>query len=155
MMIKSIDELSIENRENYSKLITYLMNAAMLDYGIGVEFTNLLPPSAPPISYNEPGKYIIMNGRWSHPTEIPFQLAHEIYHVLHENQHYYHLNNNTSNCGEAEANIFAVKLLQHYCKDNDYHFDNFYRFAECFDIPKNVYYLFDSLASTVQGNWHQ
>lgn len=44
-MIKSLDELSIENKENYDKLMRYLMNAAMYDYHIGVEFTNKLPPS--------------------------------------------------------------------------------------------------------------
>ena len=145
-MNNSITNWSIENKENYDQLITYLMNAAMIDYGIGVEFTNLLPPDAPPISYNKPGKCIIMNGRWSQPTEIPFQLAHEIYHVLYENQHYYNLSDNTVDSGEAEANIFAVKLLQRYCQDNDYYFDSFYKFAKCFCIPKSCYYLFDSLA---------
>lgn len=87
-----LDNLSVENRENYDKLMRYLMNAAMFDYHIGVEFTNKLPPLAPPISYNSGGRLIIMNARWPYPTEIPFQLAHEIAHVLHEDQHYYNLN---------------------------------------------------------------
>ena len=64
MKIESIDELSIENKENYDRLIKYLMNAAMYDYHIGVEFTNKLPPLAPPISYNSGGRLIIMNARW-------------------------------------------------------------------------------------------
>lgn len=142
-MIRSLDELSIENKENYDQLIKYLMNAAVLDYKIGVEFTDRLPPFAPPLSYNSMGRLIIMNALWPYPTEIPFQLAHEIAHVLNENQHYYNLNDRTTKCGEADANIFAIKLLQKYCEDNEYHFDSYYKFAKAFCIPHNLYYLFN------------
>lgn len=145
-MIRSFDELSIENKENYDRLIKYLMNAAMFDYKIGVEFSNRLPPFAPPLSYNHVGRLIIMNARWPYPTEIPFQLAHEIAHVLHEDQHYYNLNDGTANSGEASANIFAIKLLQKYCKENDYRFDTYYKFAQAFGIPKHVYYLLKEIA---------
>lgn len=141
MKIKSIDELSIENKENYDRLIKYLMNAAMFDYHIGVEFTNQLPPLAPPISYNNVGRLIIMNARWPYPSEIPFQLAHEIAHVVHEDQHYYSLNDRTVNRGEADANIFAIELLKKYCKENDYYFNTYYDFARAFGIPKKCYYL--------------
>ncbi|WP_304228642.1 ImmA/IrrE family metallo-endopeptidase [Lactobacillus kitasatonis] len=145
-MIRSFDELSIENKENYDRLIKYLMNAAMFDYKIGVEFSNRLPPFAPPLSYNHVGRLIIMNARWPYPTEIPFQLAHEIAHVLNENQHYYNLNDRTTKCGEADANVFAIKLLQKYCKENDYRFDTYYKFAQAFGIPKHVYYLLKEIA---------
>ena len=143
-MIRSFDELSIENKENYDRLIKYLMNAAMFDYKIGVEFSNRLPPFAPPLSYNHVGRLIIMNARWPYPTEIPFQLAHEIAHVLNENQHYFNLNDRTTKCGEADANVFAIKLLQKYCDDNEYHFDSYYKFAKAFCIPHNLYYLFNN-----------
>lgn len=142
-MIRSLDELSIENKENYDRLMRYLMNAAMFDYHIGVEFSNQLPPLAPPISYNSIGKLIIMNARWPYPTEIPLQLAHEIAHVLYEEQHYYNLNEQTVSQGETNANIFAIKLLQKYCKENDFHFDSYYKFADAFCIPHRLYYLFD------------
>ena len=33
-MIRSLDELSIENKENYDHLIKYLMNAAMFDLSL-------------------------------------------------------------------------------------------------------------------------
>lgn len=145
-MIRSLDELSIENKENYDHLIKYLMNAAMFDYKIGVEFSDRLPPFAPPLSYNHVGRLIIMNARWPYPTEIPFQLAHEIAHVLHEEQHYYNLNDQTVDQGETSANIFAIKLLQKYCDDNDYRFDTYYKFAQAFGIPKHVYYLLKEIA---------
>ena len=57
----SIEGLTLENRENYDRLLRYLMNYAMFEYHIGVEFTNRLPVYAPSVSYNEPGKLIIMN----------------------------------------------------------------------------------------------
>ncbi len=142
-MIRSFDELSIENKENYDRLIKYLMNAAMFDYKIGVEFSDRLPPFAPPLSYNHVGRLIIMNAQWPYPTEIPFQLAHEIAHVLNEDQHYYNLNDKTVNRGEADANIFAINLLYKYCEENDYHFDSYYKFADAFCIPHRLYYLFD------------
>ena len=146
MKINSLDKLSIDNQENYDRLMKYLMNAAMFDYKIGVEFSNRLPPFAPPISYNHVGRLIIMNALWPYPAEIPFQLAHEIAHVLHEDQHYYNLNDGTANSGEASANIFAIKLLQKYCKENDYRFDTYYKFAQAFGIPKHVYYLLKEIA---------
>ncbi len=138
--------LSLDNQENYDRLMKYLMNTAMFDYHIGVEFTNTLPPFAPSASYNTVGRLIIMNALWPYPTEIPFQLAHEIAHVLHEDQHYYNLNDGTANSGEASANIFAIKLLQKYCKENDYRFDTYYKFAKAFGIPKHVYYLLKEIA---------
>lgn len=143
MKINSLDKLSIDNQENYDRLMKYLMNTAMFDYHIGVEFTNTLPPFAPPLSYNHVGRLIIMNARWPYPTEIPFQLAHEVAHVLYEDQHYYNLNDQTINYGEANANIFAINLLRKYCDDNEFHFDSYYKFAEAFCIPHNLYYLFN------------
>lgn len=145
-MITSIENMSLETRQNYDRLMKYLMNYAMFDCHIGIEFTDKLPPFAPSASYNTVGRLIIMNALWPYPTEIPFQLAHEIAHVLHEDQHYYNLNDGTANSGEASANIFAIKLLQRYCKENDYRFDTYYKFAQAFGIPKHVYYLLKEIA---------
>lgn len=145
-MITSIEDMSLETRQNYDRLLKYLMNYAMFDCHIGIEFTDKLPPFAPSASYNTVGRLIIMNALWPYPTEIPFQLAHEIAHVLHEDQHYYNLNDGTANSGEASANIFAIKLLQKYCKENDYRFDTYYKFAQAFGIPRHVYYLLKEIA---------
>ena len=147
----SIENMSVETRENYDRLMRYLMNYAMFDHHIGIEFSDRLPPFAPPISYEKPGKLIIMNAKWWHPTEMPFLLAHEIAHVLYEDQQYYNLNDQTVNHGEADANIFAINLLYKYCEENDYHFDNFYNFAKAFCIPHDLYYLFTD-GRIVQSN---
>ena len=146
MKNNNLDYLSIENRENYDRLLKFLMNKAMFDYHIGVEFSDRLPPFAPPLSYNHVGRLIIMNARWPYPTEIPFQLAHEIAHVLYEDQQYYNLNDKTKNSGEAQANTFAIKLLQRYCIENEFNFSNVYQFAKCFGIPKECYYLLADVA---------
>lgn len=87
----NIEEMSLETRSNYDRLMRYLMNYAF-DHHIGIEFTYKLPPYAPSVSYNDPGKLIIMNANWLYPTQLPFQLAHEIGHVLHENEIYFNLN---------------------------------------------------------------
>ena len=144
-MLKSLDYLTLENKENYSRLMRHLMNYAMFDLNIGVEFTDLLPPLAPPISYNIPGKLIIMNGNWAYPTQIPFLLAHEIGHVIHENESFYHISALTRLKGEACENAYAIKLLHKYCVDNEIYFDSCYSFAKCFGIPEACYYLLEIL----------
>lgn len=145
-MITSIENMSLETRQNYDRLLKYLMNYAMFDCHIGIEFTNKLPPYAPSVSYNKPGKLIIMNSSWPYPTQIPFLLAHEICHVLNEEKSYFNLNDRTKNSGEAQANISAIKLLQRYCIENEFHFSSIYQFAQCFGIPKECYYLLADIA---------
>ena len=141
-----IKNMPLETRENYDKLMTYLMNYAMFEHKIGIEFTDKLPPCAPPISYNKPGKLIIMNARWIYPDQIPFLLAHEIGHVLHENACFYHISSLTANKGEANENLFAIKLLQKYCIENEFHFGSIYQFSRCFGIPQECYYLLADIA---------
>ena len=41
-MITSIEDMPLETRQNYDQLLKYLMNYAMFDCHIGVEFTNKL-----------------------------------------------------------------------------------------------------------------
>lgn len=145
-MITSIEDMSLETRQNYDQLMRYLMNYAMFDCHIGVEFTNKLPSYAPSVSYNRPGKLIIMNSKWPQPTQTPFLLAHEIYHVLHEEKSYFNLNDKTKNSGEAQANTFAIKLLQRYCIENEFYFSSIYQFAKSFAIPRECYYLLTETA---------
>lgn len=145
-MSMSIENMSVETRENYDRLMRYLMNYAMFDHHIGIEFSDRLPPFAPPISYEKPGKLIIMNAKWWHPTEMPFLLAHEIGHILHESAAFYHISHLTTLKGEACENLFAIKLLQKYCIENEIYFDTSYKFAKCFGIPENCYYLLGFIA---------
>lgn len=143
--MKNIDELSFENQANYSKLLLYLMNYA-LKHDIGVTWTHSLPAYAPPVSYEKPGKLIIMNAEWKNILDIPFQLAHEIGHIFLENGTYYHLAFRGKQRGEATANAFAIQLLLRYCQENDIYFDTYYDFAANFRIPRSQYYLFKNIA---------
>ena len=145
-MITSIEDTSLETRQNYDKLMQYLMNYAMFDCHIGVEFTHKLPFYAPSVRYNKPCKLIIMNSNWPHPMQVPFQLAHEIYHVLNEEKSYFNLNDRTKYSDEAQANISAIKLLQRYCIENEFHFSNIFQFARSFAIPQECYYLLTDIA---------
>lgn len=137
---------SFENAENYDNLMKYSMNKAVFKYQIGVVFTDRLNPTAPPVSYNEPGKLIIMNNKWMYPEQTPFLLAHEIGHVIHETECFYNINSKTRLKGEYNENIFAIKLLQQYCLENEIYFDNWYSFARSFGIPKKCYYLLNLIA---------
>lgn len=145
-MITSIEDMSLETRKNYDRLMQYLMNYAIFDCHIGIQFSNRLPFYAPSVSYNEPGKLIIMNSNWLYPTQIPFLLAHEIGHVFYEEEKYFNLNDITKRSGEAQANVFAIKLLRRYCTENEYHFSSCYQFARCFGIPCECYYLLADVA---------
>lgn len=143
-MVKTFDDLSLENQTNYEELLVYLMNYA-LHHNIGVEWTRELPPYAPPVSFDRPGKLIIMNANWNNIVDIPFQFAHEIGHVLHESSQYYNLNKRTTNKGEDFANKFAIKLLQQYCINHEYHYSTWFSFARAFKIPSHLFYLFSSI----------
>ncbi|NRO05394.1 hypothetical protein [Lactobacillus helveticus] len=87
-----------------------------------------------------------MNAKWLYPTQIPFLLAHEIGHVLHENACFYNINGLTTDKSEASENVFAIKLLQKYCVENEIYFDTWYKFAKCFGIPEECYYLLKVIA---------
>lgn len=148
-MFQSLNGLSFENQKNYDELLMYLMNYA-LDHDIGIKWTHKLPAYAPPASFDRPGKLIVMNSKWPNAMDFPFQLSHEIGHVLHESSQYYNLNHITHNRGEALANRFAIELLQQYCQDNDYHYSNWYSFAKAFNIPTDLFYLFSTAEYKVQ-----
>lgn len=138
----NIEEMSLETRSNYDRLMRYLMNYAF-DHHIDIEFTYKLPPYAPSVSYNEPGRLIIMNSRWPFPTHTPFLLAHEIGHVVEEVPEYYKLAYLGMEKGEFSANRFAINLLSLYCMENDIWYETYYDFAQAFGIPKDKYYVLE------------
>lgn len=135
-----MNSMSIENQENYDRLIRWLSNYAF-QHKIGLEFKPNLPSYAPPTSFNFPGNLIIMNRNWIPKTEIPFSFAHEIGHVLLEYAPYYNCAYLGKDKGEYAANIFAINLLKQYCQENEYHYNNIYSFANSFGIPSKVRYL--------------
>lgn len=112
------------------------------DLGIQIGWLSLdeyTPPSAS-IKY----KKIAMNKNWHKPTEIPFQLAHEIAHIQNHDDceiAFYHASFSSKEKIEREANIGAIKLLLPIFKEMGYE-NNPVTFMQVFNVPG---YLFDNV----------
>lgn len=104
------------------------------------------PPCAS-ATYNK----IVMNTNWHNPTEIPFQLAHEIAHVQNHDDcemAFYHASFSSKERIEREANIGAIKLLLPIFKDMECS-DNPVAFMKMFNIPG---YLFDNVIKNMKSS---
>ena len=53
------------------------------DRGVGAELTYKLKPYTPSVS-NPETRWIAVNMNWHKPKQLPYQAAHEIMHVLHQ-----------------------------------------------------------------------
>ena len=117
------------------------------DLGVKIGWLSLnkyTPPSAST-------KYmkITMNRNWHSPEEIPFQLAHELAHIMnHDNctLAFYHASYSSQERIEHEANIGAIKLLLPIFKDMGYE-NNPVTFMQVFHIPN---YLFDNVIKIIK-----
>lgn len=77
--------------DELSEVIEYLKSIADR-FNIEYFWPSALSPSTPPAA--KPGqKRIVMNPNWHNPREFPFQFAHEIAHILNDDDttwvHYY------------------------------------------------------------------
>lgn len=103
------------------------------------------PPSA---SY----KYmkIAMNSNWHNPNETVFQLAHEIAHIINQDDciAFYHASYASQERIEREANVEAIKLLVPIFFDMGYK-RNVIKFMQVFHIPN---YLFDNVYKIMESN---
>ena len=102
------------------------------------------PPSASP-------KYmkIAMNRNWHNSEEIPFQLAHELAHIINHDDcemAFYHASYSSQERIEREANIGAIKLLLPIFNDMGYE-NNPVKFIQVFHIPN---YLFDNITKIMK-----
>lgn len=110
--------------------------------GIRVEWSDELDQYTPPAAST---KYncIVMNSNWHDKKEIPFQLAHEISHILnHDNCiAFYHASYSSKERMEREANLGAIQLLLPIFRDMGYE-NNPVTFMKAFNIPG---YLLDNV----------
>lgn len=122
------------------EIVTYLFNLALKNK-IGVEATNLLSPEAPSIAVADERK-IIINLNWPNKNELPFQIAHEISHILnHDDGVLYYTTYASQSKIEANANLTAIGLLATYYQDCfDFENINPVRFMQTFGIPLNLEY---------------
>lgn len=121
-------------------LITYLLNFAF-DNGIGIKWVNTLGPYTPSAA-NNLTKTIVINGKWHNQKELPFQIAHEIGHILNNDEGvlYYSTSSSESKI-ESNANATAINILIDYCTQTEIENANIYQFMEQFGIPSNLEYL--------------
>lgn len=115
-------------------------------HNIQVFYKTELNPNEKSFSYRYP-RIIFLNDHWKLENEKPFVLAHEIGHamcakedLILDNEIYSNVSKN-----ECKANIFAVRLLQKYCKESDIEFDSIYDFADAFGIPQKYQYLLNEV----------
>lgn len=116
-------------------IMASLMNTAM-DRGYGVIVENKFSKQTPS-AVNPQTKIIVVNGNWHDQDQLPFQLAHEIGHLI---------NKDDSNCLyfspskhgiEGRANRQAIKLLLPYYTDERPLEDfNSVDFMKAFKIPQ-------------------
>ena len=96
----------------------YLLERAT-EYHIDVKWAHLSPITPPGSSFEY--RSVVMNLDWHRPSEIIFQFAHELSHVIHGDKgdvQYYHACFTGKESVEYKANVGAVKLLiPFYCQN--------------------------------------
>lgn len=117
------------------------------DLGVKIGWLSLnkyTPPSAS-TKYNK----IAMNENWHNQEEIPFQLAHELAHIINHDDcemAFYHASYSSQERIEREANIGAIKLLLPIFNDMGYS-NNPVTFMQVFHVPN---YLFDNVTKIMK-----
>lgn len=105
------------------------------DRGVGAELTYKLKPYTPSVS-NPETRWIAVNMNWHRPKQLPYQAAHEIMHVLHQDPACLYFYSASKNSIEGEANIGGIHILVPlYFADIDQEDANLNQFMEAFDIP--------------------
>ncbi|WEA58311.1 ImmA/IrrE family metallo-endopeptidase [Pediococcus pentosaceus] len=126
-------------------LITYLCNYAF-DHGIGYELdSKTFKPSDSSFS-NKEASMVFINMNWPNKNEIPFQLAHEISHIINGD-----CGSNNYSAGsvyskeEYNANKKAIHILLDYCTLNNLHYENYIDFMTAFGIPTKLTYVVNEI----------
>lgn len=123
-----------------NEMMTYLLNLA-LDNHIGFELLPKAKPDWPSFAMAKKRK-IFININWYNKQEIPFQIAHEISHLLNNDQgiQYYSSPNNKSKL-EGKANATAVDIfIEYYRSHISDEWINPVKFMELFGIPQRLEY---------------
>lgn len=128
-------------------VINYLLNYAT-KHNIRYKLTEALPSSFPSCAFPK-SRRVMINMKWRNPHELPFQIAHELGHVLNgDNGVRYYESFPTRSKTEYQANLTGIRLLLKFCADNDINVDNPLSFAERFGIPE---YLENAVAYEMKG----
>ncbi|WP_461240787.1 ImmA/IrrE family metallo-endopeptidase [Paucilactobacillus sp. N302-9] len=121
-------------------IITYLLNFAY-DNRIGYVWEDRLSSDTPSAANNNT-KTIVINAKWHNQKELPFQIAHEIGHILNNDEGVLYYSSSSSESKiESNANATAINILIDYCTQTEIENANVYQFMEQFGIPGNLEYL--------------
>ncbi|WP_164905644.1 ImmA/IrrE family metallo-endopeptidase [Latilactobacillus sakei] len=123
--------------KNNSEVMDWLFNYAF-DNGVSMMFMQL--DSYTPPATNVHTKRILMNNNWHNKDELPMQFAHEIGHIMLEQEYSGLLYYTPSKFGmEFEANKYAINLLlPFYMDEKEPGQVNIYDFMEYFSIPGHL-----------------
>ncbi|APX73143.1 ImmA/IrrE family metallo-endopeptidase [Companilactobacillus allii] len=118
-----------------NEITSSLMNLAF-DNHISVIMEDKFSPYTP-AAVDTKTKIIVINNNWHIQNQIPFQLAHEIGHVLNGDGFKACLYFSPAKNGiEGHANKTAIHLLVPlYFENIEYTYANAVRFMEAFNIP--------------------
>ncbi|MBN7275548.1 ImmA/IrrE family metallo-endopeptidase [Ligilactobacillus pobuzihii] len=115
-------------------VVEYLLNFA-LDKGFGFILTDKLKPDTPSCANPQQNK-IVINTNWRNKNELPFQIAHEIGHMLNGDEGTLYYNTYSSHSKiENNADNKAIDLLLDYCVDMDKTNSNYSDFMYYYGIP--------------------
>lgn len=118
-------------------IIDYLLDYAS-SHSIGYKLTHDLPSSIPSCAFPETHE-VLINMEWHNHEELPFQIAHELGHVINGDTGIrYYESFPTRSTSEYKANVVGIQLLLRYCKDNQIVVNNPIDFCERFGVPAHL-----------------
>ncbi|KRK47578.1 ImmA/IrrE family metallo-endopeptidase [Secundilactobacillus kimchicus] len=107
------------------------------DHNISCQLTNVLSIHTPSGAYPQERRLVI-NTSWYKPNQLPFIAAHEISHILHEDDGILYFHTDSTRSIEGSADRAAVALLvDEYHKRND-EIPNYVNFMRDFEIPASL-----------------
>ena len=116
------------------EVIEYLLNFAF-NKGFGFILTDKLKSTTPSCA-NPTKNKIIVNMNWHNQNELPFQLAHEIGHMLNGDEGVLYYSSYSSHSKiERSADDTAIDLLFKYCLDTNDVTLNYIDFMNYYGIP--------------------
>ena len=125
--------------DELSEVTEYLKSIADR-FGIEYFWPSALSPSTPPAA-KPSKKRIVMNPNWHNKREIPFQFAHEIAHILNDDDtnwvYYYQGVHNGVSKLEYETNRIAIRIVLSYFNQDEIEY-NPVRFMQAFAIPDHL-----------------
>ena len=134
---------------NTEDMVWDLLHLAM-DHDIDVQWAGVLSKYTPPACRIDT-KIVCMDSNWHRPKEIPFQLAHELAHIIcgaPEDICFYNSSFTGKSSVEYKANVGAVKfLVPYYCAETEKENVNVYDFEKQYLIPE---YLNNVVSETVK-----